>query len=402
VVVHKAEVLSPRETIERALVADGTNMMNLVEAIGGLAGLSDAQVKEAWVDLTARPPVVSMGGSTTVIYLWGRMSRMGVVVEVPPGWGAENFSSTIALEKVRGNLPELRRRLESGEALDEAERRALYTEALHADPFAAVTLWMKNTKPWDFQADGRYFGNALANPKTRDAIMAEARKWQKDPDLMGSLTLVLAKDWIARSPADVEEWLNLPAQSDVRTVVMQQVINMRAIADSLDTWRWSESLPDPERRQAVSMSARNLANTQPEIGARLIASLQDPGERQVAISEYGKILAANNIEQWEKWRDMLPENERSVTNESAFRSWVSSEPENAVKWLDSQPDGPAKTVMIGALVGVYAELDPQVAAQWIQSIPDPTQREQAAISAISAIGPNKLESVRTILSAVPN
>jgi hypothetical protein len=55
-----------------------------------------------------------MGSSTTIIYLWGRMSRMGLDVEVPPGWGADNFASTTALEKIRGNLPELRRRLEAG------------------------------------------------------------------------------------------------------------------------------------------------------------------------------------------------------------------------------------------------------------------------------------------------
>jgi hypothetical protein len=393
---------STQQTLDRALVADGTNMMDLVEAIGDLTRLSDAQVKEAWANLSRRPPVMGMGSSATVIYLWGRLSRLGLDVEIPPGWGADNFASTTALEKVRGNLPALRRQLESGAALGDAERRAVYTEALHTDPFAAVTLWMKHTKPWDFQADGRYFGNALADPKTRDAIMAEARKWQTDPDLMGTLTLTLARDWIARDPAAVEQWLNQPAQADVRSVVMQQVINVRATADPLDAWRWSESLPGPERRQALGISARTLANTQPGTGAQLIASLQNPGERQEAIREYGRILAANNLEQWKKWRDTLPESERDVTNESAFHFWVFNEPENAVKWLDTQPDGPARATMINALVDVYAERDPQVAAQWIQSIPDPSQREQAAISAISAIGPNKLDSVRTILSAVPN
>ena len=391
-----------KRIIDRAIAADTTNMVDLVEALGDLTRLSDDQVKTSWADLARRRPTPSIGGSAAVIYLWSRMSEGGREVAILPGWGADNFVSTISIEKARGMVPELRRKLESGQSLDDAGRHAVYAAALREDPYGAVMLWMRHTKPWDFQADGRLFGNTLSDPKTRDAIVAEARKWQTDKDLMGALVSTLAKDWIATDPAAVEQWLNQPAQADVRKNVMEQVVNVRALANPADAWQWSATLPAAERHQALGMSAGQLANTQPEAGARLIAGLQDPADREVAVREYGRVLAANNLEQWKKWRDGLPENERAATNTSAFQLWVFNEPDKAVGWLNTQPASSAKDTMVETLVGVYAVRDPKVAAQWIQSIPDLQRRKEAATSALAAIGPDELDAVRTILTAIPN
>ena len=391
-----------KRIIDRAIAADTTNMVDLVEALGDLTRLSDDQVKTSWADLARRRPTPSIGGSAAVIYLWSRMSEGGREVAILPGWGADNFVSTISIEKARGMVPELRRKLESGQSLDDAGRHAVYAAALREDPYGAVMLWMRHTKPWDFQADGRLFGNTLSDPKTRDAIVAEARKWQTDKDLMGALVSTLAKDWIATDPAAVEQWLNQPAQADVRKNVMEQVVNVRALANPADAWQWSATLPTAERHQALGMSAGQLANTQPEAGARLIAGLQDPADREVAVREYGRVLAANNLEQWKKWRDGLPEHERAATNTSAFQLWVFNEPDKAVGWLNTQPASSAKDTMVETLVGVYAVRDPKVAAQWIQSIPDLQRRKEAATSALAAIGPDELDAVRTILTAIPN
>jgi hypothetical protein len=342
-----------------------------------------------------------MGGSAAVIYLWSRMSRMGVDVQIPHGWGAEAFASTIALEQKRVQAPELRRKLEAGLALDDNERRIVFTDALRTDHCAAIMLWMKYTKPWDFQADGGLFGNALSDPATREVIMAQARQWQTDKDLMGSLVATLARDWITRDPVAAEQWVNLPAQADVRSRVMEQIVNVRALSNPADALRWSGSLPEKERHQALGMSAGQLANNQPGDGAQLIASLRDPRDREVAVREYGRVLAASNLAQWKQWRDTLPEHERAITNASAFQLWVFHEPDNAVDWLNKQPSGPAKDTMIDTLIDVFAERDPQIAAEWIQSIADPERRKGAAISALAAIGPDQLDSMRTILNAVP-
>lgn len=387
------------EVIERMVVADGKNMINLLEAVGDMTRLSDEQVKKAWVGLNSRPPIPSMGGSAAALYLW---SRMGYAVDLPKGWGAENYGSTIALEKSGERSTDLRRKLEAGQMLDDTQRTMVFTEVLRTDPHEAVMLWMKHTKPWDFQVEGRLFGNALSDPKTRDAILTQAREWQTDKDLMGTLVATLGKDWIAREPREVERWVNLPAQADIRTRVMEQIVNVRALSNPTDAWQWSQSLPEKERQQALALSAAQLANQQQATGAQLIASLRNPADREVAIREYGRVLVANSLEQWKQWRDGLPAQEQAVTNASAFQLWVFHEPDNAVNWLKTQADGPAKDTMIDTLVDVYAERDPRTAAEWIQTIPDPERRRQAAISALAAVGPEKIDSIRMILASLQN
>ncbi len=388
----------PHEILEHMLAADSTDMVDLMESIGVMTRMTDAEVKAAWASLAGRTPSDTMGGSAAVLYLWSRMTRLDAGVAMPRGWGAENFVATIDLVKVRRDLPGLLARLNAGENLSEAERRAVFTDLVQTDPLGAAILWVKNTKPWDYRGDARWFGEALANPETRDALMAELRAWQKDGDL-GGATLALAWNWIARDPAAVEQWLKQPEQADVRATVMQQVANARVLSNPLDAWTWSEGLPADERIRALGMSAGQLANQNPEAGARLVAGLQNPAERQEAIRQYGKTLAANNLEQWKTWRDTLPEAERVFANESGFDLWVYHEPEQALQWLNTQPEGRTKDQMITTLVDVYAARDPRVAADWIQSIPDPARRKEAAVTALTTIGPGNLDSVRTILDA---
>lgn len=384
--------------LDRLLFADSTDMVALVESLGDLTRLDDAAVRLAWGSLARRSPVDTMGGSAAVVYLWSRMVALDASCTLPRGWGADNFASTIELVRVRTQLPALLARLQAGENLGAAERRAVFIDLARTDPLDAVKLWTAATRPWDFRTDARWLGAALADPATRDAAMTELRRWQKDGDV-GGATLALAWDWIARDPAAVERWLLLPEQADVRGTVMQQVLNVRVLSDPLAAWTWSEALPEQERRRALGMSAAQLANQDPAAGARLIAGLQAPAEREEAVREYGKTLAANDLAGWKTWRDTLPAAEQAQTNQAAFDLWVFHEPEVAVEWLQTQAAGPAKDDMILTLVDVCAARDPATAATWIASIPDPVRRKSAAVAALSSVGPENLETVRTFLAA---
>ena len=384
--------------LDRLLFADSTDMVGLVESLGELTRLDESGVRLAWRSLGRRNPVDTMGGSAAVVYLWSRMVALDASTAMPRGWGADNFASTIELVRVRTELPALLARLQGGENLSDAERRAVFIDLARSDPLGAVKLWTAETRPWDFRNEARWLGAALADPETRDAAMAELRVWQKGGDI-GGATLALAWDWIARDPAAVERWLQRPEQADVRGVVMQQVLNVRVAADPLAAWSWSEALPESERRRAIGMSAAQFANRDPAAGARLIAGLSLPAEREEAVREYGKTLAANDLAGWKIWRDTLPPAEQAQTNPAAFDLWVFHEPEVAVKWLQTQAAGAAKDDMVLTLVDVYAARDPAVAATWIESIADPARRKNAAIAALASVGPQNLDTVRTFLAA---
>src|SRR5262245_28996275 len=188
--------------------------------------MSDAEVKFAWNDLERRPPVSEFGSSLAVFFLWTRMNRMGESVAIPKGWGVENFDAAIKLEEARKNLPDLLNRLNARQDLTDAERRAVFTDAMRKDPLEAVKLWRRTTKPEDYYYAAKWFGDALSNPQTRAAIMTEIRGWQTDGDIAG-VTSALAQNWISRDPAAVEAWLKEPEQGDVRDTLLWEVANMR-------------------------------------------------------------------------------------------------------------------------------------------------------------------------------
>jgi hypothetical protein len=188
----------------------------------------------------------------------------------------------------------------------------------------------------------------------------------------------------------------------VRDALLWEVANVRVLIDPALAWDWSRSLPEQSRRHALGKSAAQLANHDPENGARLIAQLTDPEERKAAVTEYARTLAANDIKQWEQWRSTLPDSERDLANASSFPLWAYSDIEKAVEWLNTQPAGEMKSSLVAALVNVYAGSDPVNAAKWIQTISDADQRRAAARAALMIIGTDDLDAIRTILGAVEN
>ncbi len=387
--------------VERMFTTDPADMLAMMEAIGTLTRMSDAEAKDAWDELSRRTPSMGFGNSLSVLYLWARMTRMGGDVEIPAGWGAEQYQQAIETEKARRDLAKLENRLHSGEQLLEAEKRALLTEVMRKDPLKAVELWCLSTKPEDYRSDAKWMGDLLTNPATRDGIMVRIRAWQNGSDVAGVVSN-LARNWIARDPAAVERWLQEPEQADVRDLLMNEVVNARSLADPAKAWEWSRDLPEEERLQALGTSAMQLAVRDPASGIQLIAGLENPGEREAAIKNFANILAAQDFDQWQAWRDSLPAAEQEVANESAFPLWVNMDVDKATEWLDTRPAGEARDRLVAAMVNYHAQKDPETCAEWIRTISDASRRREAAGAALSNVGPYDLEQIRIILDAAGN
>ncbi len=374
-------------------------MLGMLEAIGVMTRMTDPEARHAWADLLQRSPTLGFGRSLGVLYLWARMTRMGESAKIPGGWGAEQYQQAVETEMARGDLPGLHAKLQAGGSLTEAERRAVLTDAMTKDPAKAVGLWCRSTRPDDYRNDGKWLAGTLSNPETRAGIMSQLRSWQGDGDLPGVVSM-LARDWVSSDPLAVEKWLQEPAQADVRDLMMKEVANARSLTDPAAAMQWSQSLSGQVRLQALGTSAMQLASRHPDIGIQLIAGLHDQADRQAAVRNFANIFAAQDYEKWQSWRDSLPPVEQSVANESAFPLWVNRDVEKATGWLNSQPAGEARDQLVSVLVNYYAGKDPETSAEWIRTIPDPSRRRTAAAAALSNVGPQDLDQIRTILSAM--
>ena len=374
-------------------------MLAMLEAIGGMVHMSDEEARAAWLDLARRTPSPGFGNSLSVLYLWSRLTRMGEDVEVPPGWGAEQYQQAIETEKARGRMAELRKRMESGEGLSEAERRVVLTDTARTDPLKAVDLWCLSTRPEDYRNDAKWLLGTLSDAGTREGIMERIRKWQSGGNVADVVSL-LANRWIANDPAAVEKWLQEPAQADVRGPLMVEVANARALAEPASAWEWSEKLTGSERLQALRTGAMQLAVRDADQGIKLIDALEDPAERETAVKNFANILASRDFDKWQAWRDSLPAAEQAMANESAFTLWVNMDVEQAAGWLGSRPQGEERDGMVGQLVNYYAERDPETCSDWIRTISDKARRKEAAGAALSNVGPYDIEKIRIILAAV--
>lgn len=385
--------------ISRMQSTDPSDMLAMLEAIGAMTRMSDEEAKTAWLELAKQTPVPGFGNSLGVLYLWSRMTRMGESVDVPQGWGAEQYQAAIETEQVRGMLPQLLKRMEAGEGLSEAERRVVLTDTMRKNPLKAVELWCLSTRPEDYRNDAKWLGDALSDPGARDAIMARVREWQAKGDLAGAVSM-LANRWISKDPAAVERWLQEPAQADLRSGLMAEVANARALAEPAEAWKWSATLEGNERLQALRTGAMQLAVRDPDNGIRLIAGLEDPVERETAVKNFANILASRDYDKWQAWRDSLAPGEQAMANESSFALWVNMDVDQAAGWLAKQAKGTSRDEMVGMLVNYYAGRDPETCSEWIRSISDADRRKDAAGAALSNVGPYDFDKIRVILAAV--
>lgn len=394
------------DTMDHIFTTDANDLAEMMEGFGSLTRMTDSEVQTAWDQLSRRVPSNNFGGGLTVMYLWSRLRQMGEVRELPSGWGVKDFEVALASEMSRHEGEHSRenilKRLHSGEKVSDAERRVVFGQMVRTEPLEAVKLWCRVTQPGDFLRDAPWLFTALTDPGSREAIMTELRKWQTGGDL-GAVVASLATNWTDRDPQAVQRWLQEPAQADIRDTMMKNLIDARALANPVETWEWSKSLPDEQRRQALKNSAVQFAMAGPqetEMGIAAIAGLKDPQDRLETIASFGQVLSSYDIDRWEAWRNTLPQKEQDVANEAAFPAWLASDVHAAGQWLGTRPAGDAANRMTGMMVNFIAQKDPETAVKWLRSISDPASRREAASIALQNLGTDDLNRVRTLLNGI--
>lgn len=80
--------------------------------------------------------------------------------------------------------------------------------------------------------------------------------------------------------------------------------------------------------------------------------------------------------EWIHWMtDRLPPGKLGARVERLIESWATEDYIAVAKWLDWEPEGPAKTAAVGAYAKTVAGYDPQAAAQWAMTMPEGPQRQ---------------------------
>ncbi len=394
---------SPGKTIlTRMLKTDDADLVELIESIGAMTRMNDDEVRDAWAALQRRGPNEGWSSRLAAIYFVTRLDRIGEHVQLTGAWNqvGDEYQRAFDAEAARRDPAAIRAKLASGANVSETQRRVYFSQALRDNPAEAMRLWLDTTTPDARANQAKWFGDALAQGgETRDQLMVLLREKNPDPESFNLVMYNMAGDWIANDPEAAERWAAQPAQADLRNSLLTQAAIARSLANPETAWQRTAALPDNIRGEALSFNAGELANHQPEVGKQLLATLKNPQDRAEAIKSFSSVHAANNIDDWQKWRATLPTVEQDAANESAFTFWARKAPDEAVQWLSGRPAGETKNAMVTSLVKVVAEENTDLAIQIINKISDPKTRREAVTTTLQSVSTTELEKIRAILAA---
>jgi len=385
----------------RALTeSDWCDSVAMVESVGRLAALEDAQIRLAWQVLQARGPDADQRMRITALYVWSRMGRLEKGVRFPDAWRTALAGDALAVEEVRQNMAAIEARLRAGEAVGDVERRAFFGELIRRDSRAAFEMWCAVSDPMEHLGEINLFTGMFGDPAQRSWLIERLQAWPAAQRYVDDLVVGMAQGWIAADPRQAASWVETVAEPALRDRLRRQLGVTLATVSPDTAWTWCAALPGDQRLAVRAAGLGQLAGSDMDAGASLLATTV-PGsdERRELLDVFASVSAMTDIGFWKSWRDTLPAAEQEQATTAGFTFWAQDDPVTASAWLRGRPADETRDRLATELVRVAAAAHPEAAAEWIGAIGDANQRMTAISLALGNLEPGDCESLRLILKS---
>lgn len=239
-------------------------------------------------------------------------------------------------------------------------------------------------------------------------------------DLMGIANAVTGRlnadpvGFLKRHAADGSLGVLMPA---ISSAILNDAGGQRAVM-----WDWMKSQPDNDAMKELRRQILNSAGYQdPELAMRLVADLPQGDEgnsdvqniasslmnggsmlhrfdsliaqaperlRQPLIDAAFQYLRGDNIGDPHTWMARLsqaPENQRANLTSRIAAAWAEQEPEEAIAWASTLPEGAARSGALGSAASSWASKDAYGASEWIATLPAGPDKDRAAVSLVAVI-----------------
>src|SRR4030095_8324364 len=194
---------------------------------------------------------------------------------------------------------------------------------------------------------------------------------QKRQKVMGTLVAVEGDRCPDRTSKMIFE---ATEPGEAQDTLIKDVANRWSTVDPGGSLQWVEELPEERMKQMVlpmmtlQLSPAN-AKTAIEL-AEKIGGAQKEATIRIALGTW----TAADPAAASAWVEAQPPNQFYYYN--VARTWARKDAAGATGWLNKLPPGKAKDQSIQLAV---TQIEPALAAQWVQVISDPAIREQASI-----------------------
>ena len=88
---------------------------------------------------------------------------------------------------------------------------------------------------------------------------------------------------------------------------------------------------------------------------------------------------------WIERLNEIPAERRDLATRNLAEAWAATDPEAAVRWTSSLPDGKARDGAFGTIASSWAENDPHEAARWVDTLAPGAGRDNASESIVDAL-----------------
>lgn len=185
------------------------------------------------------------------------------------------------------------------------------------------------------------------------------------------------------------EWLKAQPETGGLEALRQHILSSAGWQDPEFAMSIVADLP---RTEVGDRSVQNIASHLLNSGdlSRFDTLMAQAPERlrQPLLNAAFNCLRADNLDDPHKWLALaaqVPESDRANLTSRVAAAWAEKEPEDAIAWATSLPEGESRLGVLGSTVSSWAVRDAYGASEWISTLPDGPDRDRAAGSLACAI-----------------
>jgi hypothetical protein len=186
----------------------------------------------------------------------------------------------------------------------------------------------------------------------------------------------------AADPARAAEWLRNPENPLVDFPALGHIlagtVGKEWVRQDLDAaLAWAATLPETQRTGAYVGVLGTLAGTDPAAAARLAGQLEPGDARLNIVGDISRSWAKKSPEQAMMWAQSLDGTEHQIAFRDIFRTWATTQPTAAARFLDGIPTESITGELLKAVAEPWSTQAPTEAAAWIMARPEGLPRDEA-------------------------
>ena len=186
----------------------------------------------------------------------------------------------------------------------------------------------------------------------------------------------------AADPARAAEWLRNPENPLVDFPALGHIlagtVGKEWVRQDLDAaLAWAATLPETQRTGAYVGVLGTLAGTDPAAAARLAGQLEPGDARLNIVGDISRSWAKKSPEQAMIWAQSLDGTEHQIAFRDIFRTWATTQPTAAARFLDGIPTESITGELLKAVAEPWSTQAPTEAAVWIMARPEGLPRDEA-------------------------